>query len=210
MHNSLFFLPRIQLIVGVLSVAFVAIPSLFCGADVGFASGRPSAPSNSQEVAHCSEITKAAQRRLGWLLNVSESQIDFPVVDVCHQLKKYPAIIDFQAAVESVFWSILRDGRHPESILALATILAFEETDLPWTEPLPLWVRQRSEFIAKEHLSASATRVRLLGSDECAEDGECVSDHWIFRIKVPTLSDHIHYVIVDRYGLRPVYNYGFN
>ena len=42
------------------------------------------------------------------------------------------------------------------------------------------------------------------------EQGESADDNWIFVLRIPTLSDHLYWVIVDRQGQRAPYLYGFN
>ncbi|HYX32705.1 MAG TPA: hypothetical protein VE954_06295 [Oligoflexus sp.] len=42
------------------------------------------------------------------------------------------------------------------------------------------------------------------------EQGENTQDNWIFVLRVPTLSDHLYWVIVDRKGKAAPYLYGFN
>jgi hypothetical protein len=42
------------------------------------------------------------------------------------------------------------------------------------------------------------------------EQGESLQDNWIFFLSVPTLSDHLYWVIVDRKGQTAPYLYGFN
>lgn len=143
-------------------------------------------------------------------LHLSSVQVDVPVGFVCEQSDEITSSVDFVTAVGLATESLLRDGRHIESILALATMVAFEELGVPWQEPAPESVRVRADQLVAEHLSSEKTRVRMMPVGATAEDGEEVARNWIFRIKVPTLSDHIHWVIVDRSGQKPAYNYGFN
>jgi hypothetical protein len=42
------------------------------------------------------------------------------------------------------------------------------------------------------------------------EDGENTRENWIFSLYLPTLSDHVYWVIVDRTAERKTYLYGFN
>lgn len=42
------------------------------------------------------------------------------------------------------------------------------------------------------------------------EDRESTTENWIFSLRLPQLSDHIYWVVVDRSGKRAPYNYGFN
>ena len=50
----------------------------------------------------------------------------------------------------------------------------------------------------------------IKGQDYPPEQGESTQDNWIFVLRVPTLSDHLYWVIVDRSGSKAPYLYGFN
>jgi hypothetical protein len=50
----------------------------------------------------------------------------------------------------------------------------------------------------------------IKGQDYPPEQGESTRDNWIFVLHVPTLSDHLYWVIVDRHGQKAPYLYGFN
>lgn len=42
------------------------------------------------------------------------------------------------------------------------------------------------------------------------EDNKLVKDYWIFDLRMPMLSDHLYWAVVDRMGKRQTYVYGFN
>lgn len=42
------------------------------------------------------------------------------------------------------------------------------------------------------------------------ENGEVAADHWIFSLYIPSLSDHLYWIVVGRAGERRPYAYGFN
>jgi len=42
------------------------------------------------------------------------------------------------------------------------------------------------------------------------EEREPAADNWVFFLKLPTLSDHLYWVIVPRDGQQDAYIYGFN
>ncbi len=48
------------------------------------------------------------------------------------------------------------------------------------------------------------------GQDYPPEQGESIKDNWIFVLHIPSLSDHLYWVIVDRSGRKAPYLYGFN
>jgi hypothetical protein len=50
----------------------------------------------------------------------------------------------------------------------------------------------------------------IKGQDYPPEQGESTEDNWIFVLHIPTLSDHLYWVIVDRRGSQAPYLYGFN
>jgi hypothetical protein len=68
----------------------------------------------------------------------------------------------------------------------------------------------------REQMQSSATSLALhlggiiKGQDYPPEQGESTEDNWIFVLHIPTLSDHLYWVIVDRRGSKAPYLYGFN
>jgi hypothetical protein len=52
--------------------------------------------------------------------------------------------------------------------------------------------------------------VIIKGQNYPPEQGENTQENWIFVLHVPTLSDHLYWVIVDRKGQKAPYLYGFN
>lgn len=42
------------------------------------------------------------------------------------------------------------------------------------------------------------------------EWGESVLANWIFHVKMPSLSDHLHWAVIDRSSHKPPYGYSFN
>lgn len=42
------------------------------------------------------------------------------------------------------------------------------------------------------------------------ENGESAADNWVFALYIPTLSDHLYWIIIDRAGTASPYIYGFN
>lgn len=68
----------------------------------------------------------------------------------------------------------------------------------------------------REQMQGSQTSLALhlgsiiKGQDYPPEQGESTRDNWIFVLRIPTLSDHLYWVIVDRRGQNAPYIYGFN
>lgn len=100
----------------------------------------------------------------------------------------FPGKIDAELAVTLAIKSFLTDSRHIESPLAVAA-----DSDTLY-----------------EHLNRYSSEVRFVSLGEEPEHGESVEKNWIIRLKIPTLSDHIFWAVVDRQGLIAPYNYGFN
>jgi hypothetical protein len=81
-----------------------------------------------------------------------------------------------------------------------------------------LTLEQKTEArrFLREHMQKSGTSLSLhqgviiKGQNYPPEQGESTQDHWIFVLHVPTLSDHLYWVIVDRHGQKAPYLYGFN
>ncbi|NBT59330.1 hypothetical protein EBT16_11160 [bacterium] len=113
----------------------------------------------------------------------------------------FPGKISAETAVSLALKSFLTDSSHIESPLALATLVALEDPDLS-SDP--------AEKILFSHFNRPETVIRFVVCGEEAEHGETVEKNWIIRLKIPTLSDHIFWAVVDRSGVTPPYNYGFN
>lgn len=104
------------------------------------------------------------------------------------QEKLFPGIINGESAVSLALESFLTDSRHVESPLALA---------------------ENKEVLLK-HLNQPDSVIRFVSMGEEPEHGEKVEENWIIRLKIPSLSDHIFWAIVERWGIIAPYNYGFN
>jgi hypothetical protein len=114
-------------------------------------------------------------------------------------------VISFLDALRLALQSFLEDGRDVESPVGMIT------AD-PTSVGLPVEV------------DASAVRERLrdLLNDESAslqlltptepyppERGESIEANWLFRLRVPQTFSSLLWAVVDRSGVRPAYNYGF-
>ncbi|NBX76915.1 MAG: hypothetical protein EBQ92_10210 [Proteobacteria bacterium] len=93
-----------------------------------------------------------------------------------------------EKAVTLAIESILTDGSHVESPLALAG--------------------SREELF--EHLNRPTSEINFVNVGEKPEHGESVDENWIIELRIRSLSDHIFWSVVDRAGKKPTYNYGFN
>ncbi|MCX6127503.1 MAG: hypothetical protein NTX25_00375 [Proteobacteria bacterium] len=68
--------------------------------------------------------------------------------------------------------------------------------------------------LLKQNLNQSTSQLSLYtGTEESGfppENGEDIRQNWVFILQIPSLSDHIFWVIVDKSGLKQPYVYGFN
>ncbi|MEG4274535.1 MULTISPECIES: lamin tail domain-containing protein [unclassified Microcoleus] len=111
--------------------------------------------------------------------------------------------VTFVDAFQLAIRSFLEDGSDAESPLSLI----FDNIELP---------KEGREAAATEevrsYLNRPTSTLTLLTpkSQYQAEHGETVDSNWIFLLQMEELSDHLHWVIIDRSGVKAPYNYGFN
>jgi len=122
------------------------------------------------------------------------------VADVTEQAELYAGQIDFESALDAAFTSFLTDGRDVESPLSLAMDAVHGNCGQPnMTERVRCFMNDPRALFT------------LYGSIGFApENGESLERNWIFVLQAESLSDHIQWAIVDRMGVTPTYNYGFN
>ena len=128
--------------------------------------------------------------------------------EVALQSTRFSGDRTFEKACLDAFRSLLFDDDDSESPLALALDLCSNG--------------KRKQECAREklnhHISSATSYFTLIPQvihsvrDQVfpPEHGERIDENWLFYVKLPTLSDHLFWVIVPRNGLKPVYNYGFN
>jgi hypothetical protein len=162
--------------------------------------------SSQQDLCH--EAVTSAETSIRETFRLGDIRILIDENEACAQMGA--AGVDFKAAALAAMKSFLRDGSHIESPQALALLLTFERQNRPWTEPPPADVLRAARISLHSHVDREPTVLRLLSREEQPEGGERVSENWIFALKIPSLSDHLHWAVVDRSGAKPVYNYGFN
>lgn len=111
--------------------------------------------------------------------------------------------VTFVDAFQLAIRSFLENGKDGESPLSLI----FNNIKLP---------EEGREAAAKEvlrsYLNKPKSTLTLLTAKSRfqAEHGETVDSNWIFLLKMPDMSDCLHWVIIDRSGIKAPYNYGFN
>ena len=111
---------------------------------------------------------------------------------------------------------LLTDTDSPETPLLIALSAAAQEQDLIPKWPLTQEQKALALEVLRRELKQPETRLGLYTGSEPVhiayppEDGESPRDSWIFSLSIPTLSDHLYWVIVDKLGRRAPYVYGFN
>ena len=134
--------------------------------------------------------------------------------EVAAQQALYEGSVSIEQAVDQALTSFLHDGDRSDSPLMMATeIIAGDGSLNGFTNP---------EEAVKDLLNRSASLLQLVGRQDMIrepserpdrvfppEDGEPLDANWLFALHLD-FSDVLHWAIVDRNGLRPTYNYGFN
>ncbi|MBP9707995.1 MAG: hypothetical protein KBD78_10140 [Oligoflexales bacterium] len=124
--------------------------------------------------------------------------------------------IDFLHALFFATFNILNTQNRSEHPLNIAVHAQAYE----WQTDLPEFLNERWRLYARvylrKHLENSNTRFDLdNGKDEVGDsflphDGESIKANWVFRLAIPSLSDHIYWSVVDPQGQKQTYTYGFN
>lgn len=136
--------------------------------------------------------------------------LDLDPEDTCLQIQNQNSVT-FPEALKSAIETWSHDGSHLESPLNISIDLALEVLNRPYSDRDNPDVIQKGREIMEEHLARPNTRIRLLKlAEENPYGPETPHTAWIFRMKIPSLSDHIFIAIVPRDGSVPAYNYGFN
>ncbi len=158
----------------------------------------------------CLAESLRAASKLRENFGLKETQIKISANVVCQMKHRFPLPVDVVSATVAAMTSFISDAKDIESPLALATLLAFEELGIRETQPIPVDVRIRADEILKFHLNSPLTTFSIEPLDAVAEHGEVSGPLWIFKMTAKSFSDHIFWAIVDRRGVAPTYNYGFN
>ena len=134
-------------------------------------------------------------------LGLERLKVDFDGAEIASQVSNFDNLVDVSDALRRALGSFLHDGGDSDSPLSIV------EHVFPNEDP--------KEKLAGL-LNNERSGVRLLGPIEVPENGEPVVDYWIFALGIwdetnnSKLSDHAHWALVDRKGVQPTYNYGFN
>ena len=135
---------------------------------------------------------------------------DLRVEEAQKQEKAFSGTVTAENAAILAIESFLKDSSDVESPLALATEQALEELNLPETAAQDAQVLRKARRLLSAHLNQPTSNITFLSLGQEPERGESLTKNWIIRLKIPTLSDHIFWAIVDRSGKKTTYNYGFN
>jgi hypothetical protein len=132
------------------------------------------------------------------------------------QLLQYGSKADLASVVDQVIACFLRDDSHDESFRTLVQHVEGLQPDGQY--PGSSW-EAAIEQAARRYLDASG-EIDLLPDASDPEPAaqelpqpvneETVAENWIFGLRVPSLSDHYYWCIIDRKGNAAPYNYGFN
>jgi hypothetical protein len=120
--------------------------------------------------------------------------------EIKRQASSYPSTVNFGDALRAALDSFVTNADDPESVRALAA-------DLPADHPCH---RVDTARAARCLIDDSKAMLTIVETGKLAEHGEEVQANWIFKLSVPSLSDHVHFAVVDRSGKTPAYNYGVN
>jgi hypothetical protein len=134
-------------------------------------------------IAHYAVLTAPLEA-----FHLTETHNKLQVDEAQKQEKLFPGTIGAEKAVTLAIESFLTDGSHVESPLAIAN----SKKDL------------------FTYLNQPSSEIQFVNVGEEPEHGESVNDNWIIELRIPSLSDHIFWSVVDRMGKKPTYNYGFN
>ncbi len=123
-----------------------------------------------------------------------------PTAEIESQASNFVGTVEFTTALRAALNSFLDDGTDVESPRSLAT-------DARTGPCLDEDIRERVRCF----LNRDTAYLELYGDEGFApEEQESVDAHWVFILRAESLSDHIQWAIVDRNGVQPTYNYGFN
>jgi hypothetical protein len=109
--------------------------------------------------------------------------------------------VTFVDAFQLAIRSFLENDRDAESPLSLIANIE-----------LPEGVENVATEVVRYFLNRPTSTLTLLTAKTRyqAERGETVDSNWIFLLRMEELSDCLHWVIIDRSGVKAPYNYGFN
>jgi len=127
---------------------------------------------------------------------LSASRLDASDSEIERQEGAFSSPIFFYKALKAAIHSYYNHSEDEESLLAFAL------------EKYPNKKQAQAELDRLFYDDKTTLRLAKI-LDPAPPRGESVTENWIFSLAIGE-SDHIFYAIVDRNGLMPTYNYGFN
>ncbi len=103
-----------------------------------------------------------------------------------------------------------------ESPLSIAAMGWSETTGKYLSSPLKKTQKHAISAYLRTQIQNQKTSLSLFtgttvqGLSYPPEQGEAFDSNWVFVLRIPSLSDHIYWIIVDKKGQRAPYVYGFN
>lgn len=127
---------------------------------------------------------------------LSASKLDASDNEIETQENAFTSKIDFYKAFRAAMHSYYDNSEDDESLLAFVL------------EKYPNKAQAQAEL--DRIFNDDNTTIRLVRIiDPMPPRAESITENWIFSLETSE-SDHIFYAIVDRMGVTPTYNYGFN
>lgn len=133
--------------------------------------------------------------------------------------RQLPGKVDFPLALRHAMQYIIEDENDEESVRSVVKNVHYEDIN-PTNSEFPWVYEDNLERKIREYLDFGILYLVPLSIHEIdpddfediypAENGEQVKDNWIFMLRLPTLSDHLFWIIVDRTAIKEPYVYGFN
>ena len=126
--------------------------------------------------------------------------------------------VSFKLALRAAMESFLYDGRDVESPLFTASDPDMELTscaDVTFADRVLCFMNQQVSLLAL--ITAEGRQEVVIDGQThnlySPENQETIAKNWVFYLKLPELSEHLHWAVVRRArvdGMTIVHNYGFN
>ena len=168
----------------------------------------PTSPSSQQAI---SNIIVQGFRLQGIHWQISSEEIRLQ--------RRLPGAVDFPDALRQAMFSFVYDEGSLESVRNIVKEVHMEEAkpedfEFPWAYE-DFLTRKVNEYLNAGVIYLVPISIHELDPDDFEdiyppEDGEQVAENWIFMLRLPTLSDHLFWAVVDRKGKKETYSYGFN
>ena len=161
------------------------------------------------------KVIKQEFELLGMQVRIEEDEVRY-------QQESYPGMIEIEAALRAAIQRILSPSpTQEETPWLIVKEVHYEKWEiLPSEAEQHTWIRNKvMDYLRAGVISLLPYVDPLLSMKELEEqhpdyyppeEGERVEQNWIFFLSLPTLSDHLYWVIIDRVGEKEGYVYGFN